>query len=70
MEKADQEYKFGKAPQRILLAYDATGKIVGKMSLMDVVQGLEPNYPDIDIPKSTSVSRLRQRVHKSAKKKL
>lgn len=48
LEKADEEFKAGKAPQRILLIYDKTGKIIGKMSPMDVVQGLEPNYERID----------------------
>ncbi|MCK9175979.1 MAG: CBS domain-containing protein [Desulforhopalus sp.] len=70
LEKADQEYKSGKVPQRILLVCDETGKIVGKMSPMDVVQGLEPKYLDIDIPESSSVSRLIQRAHESAKEEL
>ena len=70
LEKADQEYKSGKASQRILLVYDGTGKIVGKMSPMVVVQGLEPKYLDIDIPQSTSIPLLMQRMHKSVKKEL
>lgn len=48
LEKADGEFRAGKAPQRILLVYDKTGKIIGKMSPMDVVQGLEPRYDKID----------------------
>ena len=70
LEKANQEFKSGKALQRILLVYDATGKVVGKMSPMDVVQGLEPKYRNIDIPKSKSYSRLMQTVHESMKKEL
>ena len=60
LEKADQEFKSGKSPQRILLVYDMNGKIVGKMSPMDVVQGLEPKYLNIDIPESTPYYRLTQ----------
>ena len=68
LEKADQKFNSGQAPQRILLVYNAMGKIVGKMSPMDVVQGLEPNYLDIDIPKSTPYRRLVQMSMKSMKK--
>jgi predicted transcriptional regulator len=70
LEKVDQEFQSGKAPQRILLVYDATNKIVGKMSPMDVVQGLEPKYLNIDIPKSKSYSQLMQTVHESTEKEL
>ena len=68
LEKADQEFKSGQAPQRILLVYDVMEKIVGKMSPMDVVQGLEPNYPKIDLPKSTPYYRLVQMSMESMKK--
>lgn len=70
LEKADVEYRAGKAPQRIMLVYDATQKVVGKMSPMDVVQGLEPDYLNIEIPKSTSYYRLMQTVQESAKNEL
>ena len=70
LEKADLEFKAGKAPQRILLVYDAQDKVVGKISPMDVVQGLEPDYRGIDIPKSTSYSQLLQSVQESTKKEL
>ncbi|PKN67587.1 MAG: hypothetical protein CVU57_02475 [Deltaproteobacteria bacterium HGW-Deltaproteobacteria-15] len=48
LEKAQQEFSSGKASQRILLVYNEDGQIVGKLSPMDVVQGLEPNYENID----------------------
>jgi hypothetical protein len=48
LEKADEAFRAGKGSQRILLVYDTTGKIIGKISPMDVVQGLEPNYDKID----------------------
>lgn len=70
LEKADLDFKSGKAPQRILLVYDSTEKVVGKISPVDVVQGLEPDYLSIDIPKSTSYSQLLQTVHESTKKEL
>ena len=70
LEKADQEFKAGKAPQRILLVYDAAQKVVGKMSPMDIVQGLEPDYLNIDMPTTTSYYRLMQTVQKSAQKEL
>ena len=58
LEKADQEFKSGKAPERILLVYDESGYIVGKLSPMDVVQGLEPNYANIDDLKATPYYQL------------
>ncbi len=70
LEKADLDFKSGVAPQRILLVYDSMGKVVGKISPMDVVQGLEPDYLSIDTPKSTSYSQLLQTVHESTKKEL
>ncbi|MFZ7111515.1 MAG: CBS domain-containing protein [Desulfatiglandales bacterium] len=60
LEKADQEFKMGKAPERILLVYDTTGRIVGKLSPIDVVQGLEPNYMNIDNVRSGPYHRLSQ----------
>jgi len=48
LEKAQEEFGSGKRSQRILLVYDEDGEIVGKLSPMDVVQGLEPCYENID----------------------
>lgn len=44
LEKAQEAFTAGKSPQRILLVYDDDGRILGKLSPMDVVKGLEPNY--------------------------
>ena len=52
LDKADREFKMGNAPERILLVHDVKGKIIGKLSPMDIVQGLEPKYDDIDDFKS------------------
>lgn len=62
LEKAQQAFSSGKAAQRILLVYDAAGKIVGKLSPMDLVQGLEPNYDRIDSLKNESRYRLGQEI--------
>ncbi len=48
LEKANQEFKLGNAPERILLVHDVNKKIIGKLSPMDIVQGLEPKYDDMD----------------------
>ena len=64
LEKADLEFKSGKAPERVLLVYDVTGNIVGKLSPMDVVQGLEPNYFNIDDLKTTPYYQLIRMWHR------
>jgi len=58
LEKAQKVFSSGKASQRILLVYDEADQIVGKLSPMDVVQGLEPNYDRIDDLKNISHYRL------------
>jgi len=52
LEKAEKEFLAGRAPQRILLVFDEAGKVVGVMSPIDVVQGLEPNYESFDALKT------------------
>ncbi len=54
LEAADREYNSGKTPERILLVHKKPGKITGKISPMDIVQGLEPNYRTIENMKSHS----------------
>lgn len=70
LEKADLDYNSGKAPQRILLVYNVAGKIVGKMSPIDVIQGLEPNYLAVDTEKTTTYSWMMQIMRDSAEKEL
>jgi predicted transcriptional regulator len=60
LETAQQAFSSGKAPQRILLVYDDAGQILGKLSPLDVVKGLEPNYGGIDDLKDVSHYRLAQ----------
>jgi len=54
LEKAQEDFSSGRTSQRILMVHDEAGKIVGKISPMDVVQGLEPNYDKIDSLKNIS----------------
>ncbi len=44
LDRAQEEYLSGKREQRILLVRDEDNKIVGKLSPIDVVRGLEPDY--------------------------
>ncbi len=44
LERAQEDYISGKREQRILLVTDSENKVVGKLSPIDVVRGLEPNY--------------------------
>lgn len=62
LEKAQEDFSSGRKPQRILLVHDDSGKIVGKISPMDVVQGLEPSYDKIDSLKSSSPYHLGQDI--------
>ncbi len=47
LERAQEEFMSGKREQRILLVCDSENKIVGKLSPLDVVRGLEPDYDTI-----------------------
>lgn len=44
LERANEEFLSGKREQRILLVTDSENKVVGKLSPLDVIRGLEPNY--------------------------
>jgi hypothetical protein len=48
LEDAQEAFLAGRGRQRILLVEDAAGAVVGKLSPMDVLRGLEPNYEKID----------------------
>ena len=58
LEKADEKFKAGEAPERILLVYDEDGKIRGKLSPIDVVKALEPEYIDLNPVKKSPHFRL------------
>ena len=69
LEKAQQDYASGKAPQRILLVYDDTQKIIGKLSPLDLVYGLEPNYDKIDNLKDLSYYHIPESIFENVKEK-
>ncbi|MDY0131813.1 MAG: hypothetical protein RBR53_04005 [Desulforegulaceae bacterium] len=58
LENVDEQFKSGKTPERILLVHDKNGKVIGKLSPMDIVQGLEPNYDYIDRVKSGQYGKM------------
>jgi CBS domain-containing protein len=49
LEKAQEKYLSEENKQRILLVEDKNGKIVGKISPIDMIRGLEPKYADAEI---------------------
>ncbi len=57
LDRAQEEFMSGKREQRILLVCDSENKIVGKLSPLDVVRGLEPDYDKlVDANASSFVS--------------
>lgn len=48
LEKTQERYLSGKAEQRILLVENAAGKVVSKISPIDLIRGLETNYARVD----------------------
>lgn len=59
LEKAQEKYLSKESEQRILLVEDEEGKIMGKLSPIDLLRGLEANYERVDIEKSLSRFGLR-----------
>lgn len=47
LEKAREEFSAGRAKQFTLLVDDGTGRIIGKVSPMDVLRCLEPGYLNV-----------------------
>jgi len=70
LAEAEKEFLAGRAKQRILLVCDEDGKIMGKISPMDVVQGLEPNYEGIESLKTLPHYRLAPSLVESLKDEL
>ena len=52
LEEAQGKYLAGESKQRILLVADAAGRIIGKISPIDLLRGLETNYQRVDAEKS------------------
>ncbi len=47
LEKAQKEWDQTRYPQRAVLVYDKTRRIVGKLSQFDVIRSMEPKYEEI-----------------------
>ena len=58
LENVDEQFKTGKTPERILLVHDQNEKVIGKVSPMDIVAGLEPKYDDVDQFKSSQYFQM------------
>lgn len=54
LEEAQEKYLSGKSEQRILLVEDDEGMVIGKISPIDLIRGLETNYDRVDTEKSLS----------------
>lgn len=70
LERAQEEFLSGRAKQNILLVEDRGGRILGKISPMDVMQGLEPSYSEIDDLKSGMHHGLTSSMLESMKARL
>lgn len=68
LERVQEDFQTGKAPEIILLIRDDDGTIIGRLSPMDIVHGLEPNYfsldDDTDIPYRHLVMSTVERMRK------
>jgi len=49
LESAQEKFLSGKSEQRILLVENAEGKVIGKISPIDLIRGLETNYSRVNI---------------------
>lgn len=58
LEQAREEYNQRRVPYRAILVLDRNEKVVGKLSELDVLRGLEPRYKDLGDLRSTSISGL------------
>lgn len=57
LHQAQENYLSGKGKQRILLVENKQGKILGKLSPLDLMRGLEPQYHRLaDVSKSAFVA--------------
>ncbi|MGB5232047.1 MAG: CBS domain-containing protein [Desulfoprunum sp.] len=54
LEIAQQKFMAGEAQQRILLVEDDGGRIIGKLSPIDLLRGLETNYSRVVAEKTLS----------------
>lgn len=52
LEKAQAAFDPNRYPHRAILVYDGKGKIIGKVSQLDILRALEPKYEQIGVPRS------------------
>ncbi len=57
LEKVQQGYNKSRYPHRAILVYDENGNIVGKISQLDILRALEPQYDQM-VEKGGSLARL------------
>lgn len=51
LEKAQQQYEKSQYVHRAILVYDRNNRVVGKISQLDILMALEPNYRIVDLEK-------------------
>ncbi len=59
LENAQKKFLSGESEQRILLVEDEGGRILGKLSPIDLLRGLEMNYQKVDAEKALARFGLR-----------
>ncbi|MBF0233874.1 MAG: CBS domain-containing protein [Desulfamplus sp.] len=52
LESAQKKYLSGESEQRILLVENEEGKVIGKLSPIDLFRGLETNYSRVNVEKT------------------
>ncbi len=70
LAEAEKEFLAERSKQRILLVSGGEGGIVGKISPMDVVQGLEPSYEGLEALKTIPHYQLAPSLVESMKEEL
>jgi len=65
LEKAQKEFDRTRYRHRAILVYDESGKIVGKVSQLDILRALEPKYEQIGTPRSSAHNPFTQKFMKS-----
>lgn len=52
LEKAQAAFDQNRYRHRAILVYDGNGKIIGKVSQLDILRALEPKYEQIGVPRA------------------
>jgi CBS domain-containing protein len=70
LAEAERDFLAERSKQRIVLVCDEEGRVMGKISPMDVVQGLEPRYEGIESLKTMPRYQLSPSLVESLKDEL